>query len=97
MQQVGTQKDAPGTSLYRRAGDDLTFGRARLTAVEYGFAAGRLTAVTLKVDSLLHYIFLKEEAFKRFGKGREMDPRAERFIWEGARTTIRLISAFDLS
>lgn len=97
MERVGTQKDAPDISLYRRAGDDLSFGRARLTGIEYGFSAGRLTAVTLKVDSLLHYLFLKEEAFIRFGKGKEMDPRAEMFIWEGDRTTMRLISAFEMS
>ncbi|NLT22371.1 MAG: hypothetical protein GXX82_04925 [Syntrophorhabdus sp.] len=97
MEYVGTRKETPDTAVYRRARDDLGFGRARLTAIEYGFTAGRLTVVTLKVDSLLQYLLVKEEALRRFGTGREEDPRAERFIWEGDRTTIRLVSAFDLS
>jgi hypothetical protein len=97
MEHAGTGKEVPGTAVYRRAGDDLVYGEARLKAVEYTFTAGRLTAVKLKVDSLLQYLLMKKEALKRFGPGREADPRAERFIWEGDRTTIRLVSAFDLS
>ncbi|HNT44437.1 MAG TPA: hypothetical protein PKN85_08240 [Syntrophorhabdaceae bacterium] len=97
MEYAGPGKDSPGTALYRRVTDDLTFGKARLTRIEYGFVAGRLTAVTLKVDSLLQYLLMKEEAVRRFGPGTEADPRAERLIWEGDSTTIRLVSAFDLS
>jgi hypothetical protein len=97
MEYVGPEKTAPDTLLYRRAGDDLSFGRARLKAIEYGFTANKFTVVILKVDSLLQYLLMKEEAFQRFGKGEELDPRAERFVWEGGATTIRLISAFDLS
>ncbi len=62
-----------------------------------GFVAGRLDSwVTLKVDSLLQYLLMKEEA-EKVRPGTEADPRAERFIWEGDSTTIRLVSAFDLS
>lgn len=97
MEYAGTGKEAPGTAVYRRATDDLVFGEARLKAIEYTFTTGRLTAIKLKVDSLLQYLLMKKEALRRFGPGREADPRAERFIWEGDRTTIRLVSAFDLS
>lgn len=97
MEYVGKQKDEPDIELYRRRGDDLTFGKARLTAVEYGFADGRLSLVTLRVNSLLHYLLMKEEAIRRFGPGKETDPHAERYIWEGERTTVRLKSAFDMS
>lgn len=97
MEHMGTRTGPPDTTVYRRVQDDLVFGRARLTAIEYGFTAGRLTVVTLKVDSLPQYFLVKEEALRRFGPGREEDPRAERFKWEGDRTTIRLVSGFDLS
>lgn len=97
MEYAGRQSDEPDTELYRRSGDDLTFGKARLTAVEYGFAHGQLSVVTLRVNSLLHYLLMKEEAIRRFGPGKEADPHAERYIWEGERTPVRLKSAFDMS
>jgi hypothetical protein len=97
MEYVGRQNDEPDTELYRRSGDDLTFGKARLTAVEYGFTNGQLSMVTLRVNSLLQYLLMKEEAIRRFGPGKEADPHAERYIWEGERTTVRLKSAFDMS
>lgn len=97
MEHVGRQDDEPDTELYRRGGDDLTFGKARLTAVEYGFTNGQLSVVTLRVNSLLQYLLMKEEAIRRFGPSKEADPHAERYIWEGERTTVRLKSAFDMS
>lgn len=97
MEYLGTRKKTPDTMVYRRAQDDPVFGRARLKAIEYGFTRGRLTVVTLKVDSLLQYLLMKEEVLRRYGPGREEDPRAERFRWEGERTGMRLVSAFDMS
>jgi hypothetical protein len=97
MEYAGTRGGTPDTVVYRRTGGGLMFGAAHLKAIEYGFTVGKLTVVTLKVDSLLQYLLMKEEALRRFGPGREADPRAERFIWEGGRTTIRLVSAFDMS
>ena len=97
MEYVGTRKENAGTAMYRRAQDSRVFGKARLKAVEYGFGDGKLTVVMLKVDSLIEYLHMKEEALKRFGPGREVSPRSERHMWEGDRTIIRLVSAFDLS
>jgi len=97
MEYAGRQKDGADTPLYRRAGEDLTFGRARLTAVEYGFTNGLLSVVILRVNSLLQYLLMKEEAVRRFGQGKEVDPYSERYNWDGERTTVRLTSAFDMS
>lgn len=97
MEYAGTLKENPDTMVYRRAQDDLIFGKARLKAIEYGFTNGRLTVVTLKVDSLLQYLLMKEEALKRFGPGREGDARAESLKWESDRTSTRLVSAFEVS
>jgi hypothetical protein len=97
MEYAGTLKEHPDTTVYRRAQDDLIFGRARLKTIEYGFTNGRLTVVTLKVDSLLQYLLMKEEALKRFGPGREGDARAESLKWESDRTSTRLVSAFEVS
>jgi len=97
LEYVGRHNDEPDVALYRRSGDELTFGKARLTAIEYGFANGRLSVVTLRVNSLLHYLFMKEEAIRRFGPGKAADPHAEGYVWEGEQTTVRLKSAFDIS
>ena len=97
MEHAGKDKNIPDISLYRRIGEDLSYGRARLASIEYGFAGGLLTSATLRVNSLLEYLLMKEEAIRRYGKGKEMDPFSERFVWEGERTTIMLISAFDMS
>jgi len=97
MEYIGKQKDAPAILLYRRAGDNLFYGKARLKSIDYGFEGGLLTTVTLRVNSLLQYLLMKEEAFSRFGKGKDVDPFSERFAWEGERTTRMLVSAFDMS
>ncbi len=97
IEYIGRQKDAPHISLYRRAGDNLFYGKARLKSIDYGFERGLLTTVTLRVNSLLHYVLMKEEAFSRFGKGKDVDLFSERFAWIGERTTIMLISGFDMS
>lgn len=97
MEYIGRQKGEPDVLLYRRAGENLFYGRARLTSIDYGFDRRLLTTVTLRVNSLLQYLLMKEEALSRFGKGKEADAFSERFIWEGERTTIRMVSAFDMS
>ncbi|MBP1747684.1 MAG: hypothetical protein H6Q52_223 [Deltaproteobacteria bacterium] len=95
LKYVGT--DSAGMSLYERAGDELFFGRARLAAIEYGFENGRLAAVSLKVDSLLQYLLMKEEAFRRYGRGEELPGGEDSYVWNGDNTKISLISNFVVS
>ncbi len=97
MKAVGARVDAPGIKIYVKDGDVLRFGRVDLKSIEYEFVKGKFRSVTLKVKDLAHYVALKKEAFRRFGHGRELNPAAERYFWEGSVSKIYLISAFDLS
>ncbi len=90
---VGTDND--GILLYERAGDEPYFGRARLVAIQYGFKDGRLATGTLKVDSLLQYLLMKEEALRRYGRGRELTKMKDGYVWNGERTQISLVGNFS--
>lgn len=106
----GTPKEAAGSMryvgtesgdilLYERSndGDELYFGQARLIAVQYGFKDGRLATVTLRVNSLLQYLLMKEEAVRRYGKGQEMAERKDSYAWNGEHTQILLVADFTES
>lgn len=95
MKYIGT--DTAGIALYERPGDDHVYGGARVNSIEYGFKNGRLAMVTLKVNSLLHYLLMKEEAFRRYGEGEELAGRTDSYVWKGAATEISLISDFVIS
>ncbi|OPY74416.1 MAG: hypothetical protein A4E64_02266 [Syntrophorhabdus sp. PtaU1.Bin058] len=97
MKAIGNRTDSPDTKIYVREGDALRFGSVDLKGIEYEFFRGKFRSVTLKVKDLSHYVALKKEAFKRFGRGRELNPHAERYFWDGATSKVSLISAFDLS
>lgn len=97
MKEIGDRHDSPDTKIYVREGDALRFGSVDLKGIEYKFFKGKFRSVTLKVKDLSRYVALKKEAFKRFGRGRELNPHAERYFWDGATSKVILISAFDLS
>lgn len=89
--------DSAGMSIYVKPDHEPFFGQARLTSVEYGFIDGRLASVTLRVDSLLQYLLMKEEAFRLYGKGIELAGREGSYVWTGDNTEISLISNFVIS
>ena len=95
MKYIGT--DSAGIALYERPGDDLVYGGAGLSSIEYGFRNGRLAMVTLKVNSLLHYLLMKEEAFRRYGEGEELAGRTDSYVWKGDSTEMSLVSDFVIS
>lgn len=97
MKAAGGRPDSPDTKIYIRGGDMLRFGGVDLKGIEYEFFKGKFLSVTLKVKDLAHYIALKNEAFEKYGHGKELHPAAERYFWDGATSQIYLISAFDLS
>ena len=95
MKYVGT--DDAGNVSYEMPGDVNYFGRARLAAVEYVFKNGRLAAVNLKVDSLLQYLLMQDEAVKRYGKGEEIAGQKDSYAWSGVNTRISLVGHFKES
>jgi hypothetical protein len=95
MKYIGTANT--GIALYERPGDDLVYGGARLSSIEYGFRDGRLAMITLKVNSLLHYLLMKGEAFRRYGEGDKLAGRTDSCAWKGDSMEISLISDFVIS
>lgn len=92
MRYVGT--DETGNALYERPGSATYYGRALITAVELGFKDGRLAAVTLRVNSLLQYLLMKEEALRRYGKGEEIAGQKDSYVWSGEKSVITLVGHF---
>lgn len=84
-------------AVYRRLPEVLQYGGATLEAVEYEFWKGRLARVALRVKDLYNFILLRDLVFSRYGKGREISPQAERYVWEGRTTRMTLLSNFDIS
>jgi hypothetical protein len=90
-------REQEGMAVYRRTSEALDYGEATLESVEYEFWKDRLVRVTVRVKDLFNFILLRNALFDRFGKGRELSPRAERYLWEGAVTRMALLSNYDIS
>jgi hypothetical protein len=68
-----------------------------LDSVQYAFWKDRLVQVSVRVKDLYNFTLLRDALFDQFGKGRELSPRAERYLWEGSTTRMSLLSNFDIS
>lgn len=90
-------RDEGNVRYYVRRGDTMTFGRAALGGVEYGFHDGELARVRLAVRDLLNFVYLREGAFRVYGQGKELIPHTERYYWDGFETRIELLSKFDFN
>jgi hypothetical protein len=87
-------RDESGNVLYEKPGDAGYYGRARVSGIEYGFRNERLAIAIFKVDSLLQYLLLKDEAIKRYGKGEDIPGAKDSYTWNRENTTISLVGHF---
>jgi len=97
MKYIKTDPDNRAIVYYAQPEDTLVFGNAILKGIEYGFVDGKFFRVVLKVSDILNYVAMKNAAFERFGEGNAYDHFSERYFWEGKKTSIKLVSAFDIS
>lgn len=101
MEQMGPLKyagqDKAGSTLYEKPADTARFGPARLAGIEYGFKNGHLASVTIKVDSMLDYLLLKDEAEKRYGNGEQVPGEKYSYTWSVQNTRITLVGRFTES
>jgi hypothetical protein len=81
-------------SFFRRPSDELSYGRAKLSDIRYGFLNDRLKVGILRVNSYLQYLLMKEEAVAQFGQGREIQGKPEDVLWDGENGQITLVSKF---
>ena len=90
-------KDDAGNELYETTGAEHHYGSAHVAAVEYVFSDGRLVEVTFKVNSMLQYLLMKDEAFRRYGKGEPVAGEKDSYTWNGENTRITLTNRFTES
>ena len=94
---VNTGEGEDGTRFYVRHKESPVFLGVAIDGIVYGFREKGLVTVTVTVKNLRSFVLLRDALFARYGRGRDLSPRAERYIWEGDRTTILLMSRFDIS
>jgi len=64
-----------GTVWYRREGDALAMGKAKLENIFYSFWMGSFESVWIDIEGKENFGAVKEELFERFGKSFEFNER----------------------
>ena len=80
--QDGEGKD--GIVEYRREKEDLKFGQATLSSINYAFWRDQLYMLTIRTQGSSNYTALRGEVFRQFGKGLRADQPFERYLWTEA-------------
>ncbi|MEE4264897.1 MAG: hypothetical protein V2I56_19590 [Desulfobacteraceae bacterium] len=73
-----------GVVEYRRENENLKFGKAALSSIDYAFWRDRLYMLTIRTQGHSNYTALCSEVFRQFGKGRLADQAFERYLWTDA-------------
>lgn len=68
---------------YRRKGNSLEIGDARLENISYGFWQGKLLGVRLVANEYPNCSRLKDSTMAKFGSGSKTNPYMEKYIWYG--------------
>ena len=86
LQKIDTQPDLDGIREYIRPDDVLKIADAELKSIVYSFWYEKLYSVTIWTEGRHNYFALREEVFRRFGKGRKSNKHEERYIWSEEKT-----------
>jgi len=79
--------------IYKRKGEDLRIGRAKLKNIIYFFWEGKLFAVSIHTKAFSNWSYLKKAIFQKFGKGFQKKKNKEYYEWEGKTTVMTM--AYD--
>jgi hypothetical protein len=90
MTKLGTDPSYGGIEIYTRKGDELKFGDAKLSGIQYGFWKGKLADARITVKGKENWHALMNSAFAKYGKGNQADPNIEKYAWFGPVTAIGL-------
>ena len=74
--------------IYKRQGDVLQIGKAKLESIEYQFWKGRFCGVAVYFSGYVNWSGLKDALFEKFGKGHQPDKSRESYFWFGTKTKI---------
>jgi hypothetical protein len=91
---VATDPAYGGVAQYSLERPHPHFGRASVDGIYFGFWHGALYTVLVEVSNFLDYMDLKDEVFRRFGKGTPIGNDEEHYFWSDA-TSDRLLSYND--
>ncbi len=95
MTKLGTDPSYGGIEIYIRKGDELKFGDAKLSGIQYGFWKGKLADVRITTKGNANWSSLKNSAFAKYGKGNQADPKVEQYAWFGPVSAIGLENIDD--
>lgn len=77
-----------GASLYALENEDLRFGKATLTAIQYSFTKERLGGVILLFSGAKNFAAVKAEALAKYGESQKIEVGGdEMYNWSGANST----------
>lgn len=80
-----------GASLYALENEDLRFGKATLTAIQYSFTKERLGGVILLFSGAKNFAAVKTEALAKYGESKKIEVGGdEMYNWAGANSTMVL-------
>lgn len=83
LEKFGEEPDFGGIEKFVDPKRPAKFGNADVQKIVYRFWHDNLISITMWADGATNYAALKEEAFKKYGKGRQGDPDTEKYIWIG--------------
>jgi hypothetical protein len=84
LEKIQDAEGQDGVVEYRRKKEDLRFGQATLSSIDYAFWRDQLYMLTFRTQGSSNYTALRREVFQQFGKGRRADQPFERYLWAEA-------------
>jgi hypothetical protein len=90
MEYVKTDPSFGGVEVYKREGDKLQIGSAKIEKTEYSFWQNKFASVTILTLGYVNWNGLKGAIFEKFGRGRQSNPYIEYYTWWGRKTEMSL-------
>lgn len=87
---VATDPELGGIKKFTKKDDKLKIGEADLERIEYTFWNDTFCGVRIYVKGQKNFNALKNATFEEFGKGKQILPNTENYIWTEKETTIML-------
>jgi hypothetical protein len=90
LEKIQDAEGQDGVVEYRREKEDLKFGQATLSSIQYAFWRDQLYMLTIRTQGNSNYKALRREVFRQFGQGLRTDQPFERYVWTEAPSDIML-------
>ena len=81
LEKIPDAAEQDGIAEYQRQSENLTFGQAELSSINYTFWRDRLYMLTIGTRGRSNFLALRGEVFRQFGRGFRTGPALERYLW----------------